>query len=152
MIYSTQNLALILLSAVLFFNCGGGETSSEETADKDSAQTEETTNKAAEPDANPEALEGDLKEFLFSVDGTYGWRSEQDENLYDFFKDGRWIIQGPEGEATMWQGKWTLEADQLSLECKDCGTLPAKQTLTVKKDGENLVLGDKTYTRYAPEQ
>jgi hypothetical protein len=32
-----------------------------------------------------------------------------------------------------------------------CGEMKPKETVTVKIDGENLILGDKTYTRYAPK-
>lgn len=85
--------------------------------------------------------------FLKDPEGYYGWQTTADKISFDFFDDGRLHIQGPDGEATMWEGKWELKGDQLTLQRAD---LNKTETVTVKIDGDKLVLGDKTYTRYKP--
>lgn len=151
----TKTLALVLLSSASLLSCGDKkESTQEETPKKDSAKVEATPEPKAEEKKADVTSEQDLKAFLYSKEGTYGWRIGADltnDYLLDFFKDGRLAVQGPDGEATMWEGKWNLAGDQLTLECKDCGKMKAKETLTAKIDGEKLVLGDKVYTRYAPE-
>lgn len=91
--------------------------------------------------------EAQLRAFLPSVAGTYGWETTADTISYDFFPDGRLHIQGPDGEATMWSGTWTLQGDQLTLKNTDEGT---EKTVTVSRVGDNIKLGDMTYTRYSP--
>ena len=70
-----------------------------------------------------------------------------DKVSLDFFPDGRLHIQGPDGEATMWQGKWSLAGNLLTMERTD---LEKTETVEVKIEGENLILGNTTYTRSAP--
>ncbi|MBP7281213.1 MAG: hypothetical protein KBA66_06545 [Leptospiraceae bacterium] len=94
------------------------------------------------------ASEADIKAFLVSKEGTYGWNTTADQIGLDFFQDGRLHIQGPDGEATMWEGKWSVTGDKLTMERTD---LSKTETVPVKIDGEKLILGDKTYTRYAPK-
>lgn len=86
----------------------------------------------------------DLSQFLLSPEGTYGWEPEKGEISYDFFKDGRVHIQGNDGEATMWEGTWTLEADRLTVVNK---TLKKTSTFTAAVDGEALLLNDVRYQR-----
>jgi hypothetical protein len=93
------------------------------------------------------ASEADIKAFLVNKEGTFGWQTTADNISLDFFPDGRLHIQGPDGEATMWEGKWSVAGDKLTVERTDLGKT---ETLQVKIDGENLILGDKSYTRYAP--
>jgi hypothetical protein len=93
------------------------------------------------------ASEADIKAFLVSKEGTFGWQTASDPILLDFFKDGRMPIQGPDGEASMWEGKWSLTGDKLTMERTDLGKT---ETVTVKIEGENLILCYKTYTRYSP--
>jgi hypothetical protein len=142
----------ITLFASLLVACGGKEANNQAEAKKDSVEekTEQTESKAQEP-AKPEVSEDALRTFLHSKENTFGWQTKSDNLGLDFFKDGRLSVEGPGGEAEMWQGTWTLAGDQLTMECKDCGKFPAKQTLTVKIEGEKLILGEKTYTRYAPD-
>lgn len=153
MFQKIKNLTFIAIFSVAFWSCGGGDSSTKESEKKDSV-TENTSKESEikeEEKKSPEVSEDDIKAFMFSKEGTYGWKTDADEILYDFFKDGRLAVQGPGGESAMWEGKWSLTGDQLTMECKDCGSLKEKQVYTVKIDGENLVLGDKTYTRYAPK-
>ncbi len=93
------------------------------------------------------ASEAEIKAFLVSKEGTFGWQTTADNISLDFFPDGRLHIQGPDGEATMWEGKWSVASNKLTMERTDLGKT---ETVQVKIDGENLILGDKTYTRYAP--
>jgi uncharacterized protein (DUF4415 family) len=154
MLKTIRIFALITLSSVLLVGCGGGDSASKESDNKDSAQTEQPKKEEAEPKAEtkaPEVSEDALRTFLHSKEGTYGWQTKANELSLDFFKDGRLAVEGPDGEATMWVGKWSLKGDQLTMECENCGSMKSKETVTVKIDGENLVLGEKTYTRYAPK-
>jgi hypothetical protein len=151
MIRIIKNLVFITLLSTLGLACGGSEAG-KETENKDTSKQEAP--ETSEPEAKkeePKVSEADLKNFLFSKENTFGWQTKSDNLGLDFFKDGRLAVQGPEGESTMWEGKWSLAGDQLTMECKDCGSMKAQQTVTVKIDGENLILGDKTYTRYAPK-
>ncbi len=93
------------------------------------------------------ASEAEIKAFLVSKEGTFGWQATSDPILLDFLVDGRLVIQGPDGEATLWEGKWSVAGDKLTMERTDLGKT---ETAIVKIEGENLILGDKTYTRFAP--
>ncbi len=92
--------------------------------------------------------ESELKAFLISKEGTFGWVTKSDSISLDFFQDGRLHIQGPDGEATMWEGKWSLQGDKLSMERPDMGK---NITVTVKINGEELMLDQTVYTRYSPQ-
>lgn len=85
--------------------------------------------------------------FLHSTPGTYGWwvPGKPTELTYDFFPDGRLHIQGPDGEATMWEGRWTLKGDQLTL---NNTTLKKSKTVTAVISGQRLLLNGVPYERY----
>lgn len=133
----TLGLALFASATFVLSSCNGNTT----------ANASGTPTEASAP-AAPKVSEADLKAFLHSKEGTYGWQTKSDDISYDFFVDGRLAIQGPDGEATMWEGTWTLSGDQVHLVCAD---RKQDETLTAKIDGEKLVLGDKVYTRYQPQ-
>ncbi|MEQ1862531.1 MAG: hypothetical protein ABMA13_21640 [Chthoniobacteraceae bacterium] len=101
----------------------------------------------AAPDAHS-ADDPALRRFLLSTKGTYGWSPVQGTISYDFFPDGRLHIEGPDGEATMWQGKWKLTGDKLTITNSDRKTTT---TVTVKIDGADLLLDGKRYKRYRPQ-
>lgn len=85
--------------------------------------------------------------FLHSTEGTYGWNPVEGDISYDFFPDGRLHIEGADGEATMWEGTWTLSGNQLSLTNT---TLNTSMTVTATRDGGDLLLDGKRYRRYRP--
>jgi len=87
------------------------------------------------------------KSFLYSIEGTYGWWTGAGDNSlsYDFFPNGGLHIQGADGEATMWEGTWKLVGNKLTLKNKD---LKTSTTVTVSKDGDELLLDGKRYRRY----
>lgn len=92
-----------------------------------------------------------LKKFLHSTDGTYGWepvKAGGDGLSYDFFPDGRLHIQGADGEATMWEGKWLLEGNNLTM---TNSTKKTKKTVTATADGKELLLDNVRYRRYKPQ-
>lgn len=93
---------------------------------------------------DPKLNEDELKLFLFSREGTYGWETKSNNIAFDFFKDGRLHIQGPDGEATMWQGSWKLEQDQLILDRVD---LNRSVTYKMAILGDTLLLDTTVYTR-----
>jgi hypothetical protein len=88
-----------------------------------------------------------LKSFLLSAPDTYGWEPIEGKISYDFFPDGRLHIQGPEGEATMWQGTWSLAGNKLTLVNSDERTT---EVVVARKEGEELWLDGKRYRRYKP--
>ncbi|MFZ4484453.1 MAG: hypothetical protein ACOYOL_10790 [Chthoniobacterales bacterium] len=90
----------------------------------------------------------DVRTFLLSAPNTYGWFPVEGNISYDFFPDGRLHVQGPDGEATMWEGTWKLAGDQVTLKIP---ALKSNETLTVEKDGDELLLDGKRYKRYAPD-
>jgi hypothetical protein len=148
-----KKMTFLGLCASLLLACGGNESNQENTQ-KDTTKVEKTETESQETkkeEPKVEVSEADIKAFLNSKEGTYGWNPTTGDLGLDFFKDGRLVVQGPGGESELWEGKWSLAGDQLTMECTNCGKMPAKQTVQVKIDGENLVLGDKTYTRYAPK-
>lgn len=140
-------LLMVFCCVTLFYSCGpSGEPEGDSTDEPVTDEYELTSSEANEQDdADPGADEAAIKEFLYSTEGTYGWKSTQEEFFYDFFKDGRLSIQGDDGEATMWEGKWSLAGNQLTLESPD-----ATETVTVKIDGEQLMIGGVAYERYKP--
>ena len=85
--------------------------------------------------------------FLYSVEGTYGWNPTEGDISYDFFRDGRLHIQGADGEASMWEGTWALSGNQLTLINSDLNT---SETVTATRDGDDLLLNEKRYRRYRP--
>jgi hypothetical protein len=100
---------------------------------------------AAEEKAAPAV---DLKSFLVSTKGTYGWEPVQasgDGLSYDFFPDGRLHIQGKDGEASMWEGKWSVSGDKVTM---TNSTKKTKKTVTAKVEGKELLLDGVRYRRY----
>lgn len=95
----------------------------------------------------PPADEAAIRSFLLSKPGTYGWQTTSDKITLDFLPDGRLHIQGPDGEATMWEGSWELEGNILTMDRPDIG---GKRMVGVAPEGDNLILGDHLYTRYRP--
>ena len=136
-----------LLSALLLIAC------QDEAPDQSPPPTPaEPTVVEPEPAAPPPAAvpdEAALRTFLHDVPGAYGWETSTDPLSYDFFPDGRLHIQGPDGEATMWQGTWTLSGDQLTLVNSDEGT---QRTVKAEMDGESLRLDGVSYKRYTLSQ
>jgi len=151
-----KQLTFTITILCLLFLVSCGENKSESTEQKDSVTKKDTvarqdavpattnTNAAATTSAPDE---GTIRKFLHSKEGTYGWQTQADKIMLDFFEDGRLAIQGPDGEATMWEGTWKLKGDQLTMKRED---LKKTITVTTKIEGDKLVLGDKTYTRYKP--
>lgn len=133
----------------LFISCGSSDGTEENDADQEIVDDMELTSSEADDldGANPEANEQEIKNFLYSTEGTYGWKSTQAEWFYDFFKDGRLHIQGAEGEATMWEGKWSLEGNILTLENPDEDLV---EDVTVFIDGDKILIGGVPYERYKP--
>jgi hypothetical protein len=105
--------------------------------------------KAADAPAKNDTKSHDaaLRKFLISTEGTYGWSPVKGTISYDFFPDGRLHIQGPDGEATMWEGTWSLVGNQLTLVNKD---KKEKKTVAAKIDGKDLLLDGARYRRYRP--
>ena len=134
----TTNMLLILsISMGLLIACGNKKT-------EDKSAEKKTETKSENKTENNAPNEEEIRNFLHSTEGTYGWKTTSDDITFDFFKDGRLHIQGPDGEATMWEGKWSLAGDQLTMERAD---LNKTQTVTAKINGEKLMLDDKTYER-----
>ena len=153
-------LSVVFLGGISLNSCGG----SEETKTRD--RINETNQKLDEPTSNLDTLranekkesanskeltlkktEEKIKLFLISTDNTYGWETNSNDISLDFIKDGRLHIQGPDGESTMWQGKWSLKSDKLTMERPD---LEKNISVTVKINGENLLLDNIIYKRYKP--
>jgi len=127
-----------VISGVTLFLTSCGDSTTQNATNSDSIIVEST-------ESNKNSSDTGLKEFLFDIADNYGWQTTSDDKMLDFFKDGRLAIQGPDGEATMWEGKWSIDGNQITLECSD---IKLNETVTAKIDGENLVLGTKIYTRY----
>lgn len=158
----------MILLAVGLVACGGSgndgegekETNKENTSDPTGEQPVNPATSDGQGNDTPATTEelelgmsaDSMRRFLHSQEGTYGWDPingvQAEDPNYDFFPDGRLHIQGPEGEATMWEGKWALEGDQLTLENTDEGT---SGTYTIRTDGEFLYMNGRKFKRYKPE-
>ena len=134
-------IASLLLASTMLVSCN--ETESAKDADPTSTEITVPT-EATSPAPVLVQPEADLKAFLHSKEGTYGWKTTADSITYDFFTDGRLHIQGPDGEATMWEGKWKLKGNQLTLISEE---RKLNETATIKMLNDTLFLGDKAYTR-----
>lgn len=92
-----------------------------------------------------------LKKFLYSVAGTHGWeiakRTGGDWMNYDFLPDGRLAMEGSDGEETMWEGRWWLEGNLLTMTNNERRT---KKTVTAMADGRELLLDGVRYRRHKP--
>lgn len=91
--------------------------------------------------------ESQTRQFLFSTPGTYGWQPVEGGLSYDFFQDGRLHVQGDDGEATMWEGTWSLKGNVLTLKVP---ALKVNKSHQVSREGEFLLLDDVRYKRYSP--
>jgi hypothetical protein len=88
-----------------------------------------------------------LRAFLHSSPGTYGWSPVEGGISYDFFPDGRLHAQGEDGEATMWEGTWSLDGNSLNLKIS---ALDSDATVSVEVEAGDLLLDGKRYRRYSP--
>ena len=88
--------------------------------------------------------ESELKAFIVNRVDSVGWKTSGEANFLDFFPDGRIHIQGPEGEATMWEGKWSIKGNQITIQRGDTNKT---ETLNIQMEGENLNIGGKIYER-----
>jgi hypothetical protein len=137
-----------LVCAFALVGCGEKQENAD-AAKQDSSQVAEQG--TASQEESLQVSEEALRSFLHSKEGTYDWMTTADDLALDFFQDGRMHVQGPDGEATMWTGIWSLQGNQLTMECENCGKMPPKQRLPIRIEGESLRIGDKVYTRYMPE-
>ena len=89
--------------------------------------------------------EKELRKFLLSTKGSYGWKPAKGTISYDFLADGRLAVQGSDGEATMWEGKWRLSGNTLTMTYNG-----STKTVSAEIDDEDLLLDGKRYSRYRP--
>jgi len=140
-------VASMLFATISFISCNDKESDKE--SDPTSTEIKVPEEAKNTPSEAPVQSETDLKAFLQSKEGTYGWQTTADSIMFDFFKDGRLHIQGPDGEATMWEGKWELKGNQLTMISEE---KKMNETKLIQMKGDTLLLGDKAYTRYVPIQ
>jgi hypothetical protein len=136
---------LFMVTIIFFQSCGGPAQDQSATSSADSLQL---IDEKVMTEQDKKVLEDELRSFLISTEGTYGWETKTDKISLDFFEDGRLHIQGPDGEATMWEGNWKLKGDRLSMVRPD---LKSTETESVSRDGDKLMIGAVEYTRYKAE-
>ena len=136
---------LFMVTIISFQSCGGPAQDQSATSSADSLQF---IDEKVMTEQDKKVLEDELRSFLISTEGTYGWETKTDKISLDFFEDGRLHIQGPDGEATMWEGSWKLEGIRLTMVRPD---LETTETESVSKDGDKLMIGVVEYTRYKAE-
>ena len=137
-----SNLLLIpaLAAALLLASCSNSNVTVTTSTTTDSSAADPSTLSHEPPSQAP-----DLKAFMMDTQGAYGWERDGDPISLDFFPDGRLHIQGDDGEATMWEGTWSLSGDQLTMDRPDLGK---KITVTAKVVGDNLEIDGNLYRRY----
>jgi hypothetical protein len=144
----------ILSVSLIVMSCNSSSNELKEaTKTVDSSQSALDTIKVNEKNVTEskestlDTLEERIKQFLISTENTYGWETQSNDISLDFFPDGRLHIQGPDGESTMWEGKWNLKGDKIIMVRPD---LEKTISVTAKISGENLVLDNIIYNRYKP--
>lgn len=135
--------------------CGGEESPAQEAAEHASPRAQqgrapEHAEHAAEQ-AAPEApksmsTDAELKALVVSTPGTYGWETAGGKVSYDFFPTGKVHIQGPDGEATMWEGDWSIVDGKLTVKADSLPT----ETFTIDHQGDSLLLNGNVWNRYKP--
>jgi hypothetical protein len=153
-------LSVVFLGGISLNSCGGNEETKtknkinetnqkldEPTSNLDTLRANEKKESADSKELALKKIEEKIKLFIISTDNTYGWETNSNDISLDFIKDGRLHIQGPDGESTMWQGKWSLKSDKLTMVRPD---LEKNISVTVKINGENLLLDNIIYKRYKP--
>ena len=132
----------LITASMSLYSCNEAEAPKEADSTSSEIKVPEDAQKPAEA---PVQSEADLKAFLHSKEGTYGWKTNADSITYDFFQDGRLHIQGQDGEATMWEGKWELKGNQLTMTSDE---KKMNETQAIQMKGDTLMIGNKVYTRY----
>lgn len=114
---------IAVLIYVLIYSCGS--SNKQEGGDS-------TKNKSTE----------DLASFI--VEPEYGWKQADKDYFLAFMSDGRVAIEDDEGEATMWEGTWSLEGKTLTIKSEEFG----EQVYTIEKKGQDLYLNDDKFLKY----
>jgi len=69
--------------------------------------------------------------------------------MYGFMTDGRLHVQGPDGEATMWSGKWYINADGLNIQYEYVSPIGEVKdinfTVVAKTTDQYLILDNSVY-------
>lgn len=140
-------ISLIFCFTVYLTACQTKDSSkTEKNVDSTSEKTDSSVNNHEQkPDNSATNKSADkIRSFIVDAKDTYGWKTAGDEITLDFLEDGRLHIQGSDGEASMSEGKWSLDGDQLTMKRPD---LKTTKTITVKIEGDKLLLGGVVYDR-----
>lgn len=137
----------------LFLACGGKSDDKDENCDSETSEVSQATDETSDLEEEAEALEADTEEntagdeefVAFLIKPAYGWKKADEEYFLTFMEDGRLHVQGDDGEATMWEGKWSISNGSVTLEIPE---LDKNETLTIKTEDEILYLGE---TKYEPQ-
>ena len=97
-----------------------------------------------------------------NIPNCYGWTTENNNKdfilntdaFYTFMGNGFLSIQGDDGEATMWEGNWTLTGDSMNIKYdwynNQGEEVKTDTTVQVYIFGQNFIMGDRVYKRYCP--
>ena len=123
----TMKQTLVTISALIMlmlaFSCG----SSSQKETKEPAESEDLTSFITAPE--------------------YGWKQADKDYFLAFMADGRVAIEGDQGEASLWEGSWSLDGTTLTIQSDEFG----KQVYAVKKNGDALFLNDDKFVKYTIE-
>jgi len=139
-----SNLLVLFIFVFFMASCGG---STSETNDTDENTNTELNNDTENPDADiEEEIENGTHEgvdlYSFITGAEQGWTAVDFVYFFTFMEDGRVHIQGEDGEATMWEGTWTLDGDELTAVTDEF-----TQTYIIQADGEFLIIDGNKFKK-----
>ena len=137
---------LFLGLAVFAFGCGNSDKN--DNTSENNSNTEVVDDVVYDDDALiDEEVENGTHEgvdlYSFIINDGKGWDGIDIVYYFSFMEDGRIFGQGDDGEASMWEGNWTLDGDILTVTSD--GDLIA--TYQLEADGEYLLIDGYKYQK-----
>lgn len=153
---TTLFITLLLMSIGVLTSCGSAKKEETKKSDntEQSSQKEETKeskeDSKEETKSSSERSEADIKKFIVATEGFIGWKRKNEPLLLiSFFEDGGLSVQGDQGEATMWSGKWKIAGDKIEIECKNCGNdiKSGKYDLQIEEKSQTMTFNGAVYEK-----
>ena len=138
---------LFFLGILVFsFGCNdSGQNDYED--DNDNSSITETVDESYDDELVDEDIENGVHEgvdlYAFILSSEKGWEAIDFVYYFSFMEDGRIFGQGEDGEASMWEGTWTLDGDILTAVTLDFQEV----SYTLQADGDYLLIDGYKYQK-----
>jgi hypothetical protein len=137
---------LLFLGLLIFtFACNNSEQNDYE--DDNTSNVEVTDNDSYDDELIDEEVENGTHEgvdlYSFILSSEKGWDAIDFVYYFSFMEDGRVFGQGDEGEASMWEGTWTLDGDILIVTTSD----DYEVSYQLQADGDFLFIDGYKYEK-----